>query len=483
MIDPYLSFLNVRAWPSGLRIIFVFMIALGGCISPIHRQPKEIPQVSGPPPIVVESSSPRFQPQDCWFQAPEAVKVTCGYVTVPEDHAQPMIGKNIIRLAVAIFHSLSTLPAPAPVVYQVGGPGGHMLVAVGGPFLYEKVIASYVKTRDLILFDPRGTGYSQPALECKPGEEPGNCLRRLFSEGHNLYLYNSSSMVADLQDIRQAIGYDQWNLVGESYGTHVSQMVLHEQPDGLRSVILDAVLPIILPDLPDGKSEFGLSLGRLFERCWSDPTCKTAYPDLANRLDLAVHRLNDNPVAIEFDIDGKTQSFMLTGDRLMDHVMTALYEAEMIPYLPYAISAAADGSNYEFWGFTAKWSINIDKILSSGAHWAILCGDGRIHNCDNWPVAIDRKPVTSPIPTLILSGEFDPVTPPEYGHAVAMGLRNSFEVVFPGFGHWVNGTGNPCQSSVIQSFLENPSRQPDAGCIKELTAVDFFLPHEIPPWQ
>ena len=376
-------------------------------------------------------------------------------------------------MAVAIFHSISKTRAPDPIVYHVGGPGGHMQLIV--PYIYEKVIAPFLETRDLILLDPRGTGYSQPALECRQGEEAGDCVRRLFAEGHDLYSYNSKNMAADLQDLRKAIGYDSWNLLGESYGTHVTQIVLREAPEGLRSVILDAVMPIVVPELPGGKSTFELSLGRLFARCRQDAACNKAYPNLKEKLNQAVQRLNERPFTLSFDLAGKAQTAVLTGDRLLNEIMTALYEIEMIPYLPYAISTAADGSDYDFWDYAVKWDLNTGKMLSQGAHWAILCGDGKIEFCDNWPVSIEKKPVTSEIPTLVLNGEFDPVTPPEYGYSVAQGLSPSYFLDFPGMGHWVNGTGHPCQISIIQDFLENPADAPDSSCIAEMNGPVFFI--------
>lgn len=153
---------------------------------------------------------PVFEPVDCWFEIPGEANVTCGYVKVPEDQSKPITPENTIRLAVAVFHSSSESPAPDPVVYQIGGPGGHMLGLVS--YIYEKVIAPFLKTRDLILFDSRGTGFSQPALECKDGEELAECGQHLSAEGRNLYAYNSISMVKDLLDLRAALGYDQWNI-------------------------------------------------------------------------------------------------------------------------------------------------------------------------------------------------------------------------------------------------------------------------------
>jgi pimeloyl-ACP methyl ester carboxylesterase len=394
---------------------------------------------------------------------------------MPEDRAQPMTETNIIRLAVAIFHSKSETPAPDPIVYHVGGPGGHMMNIV--PQIFEKVIKPFLESRDLILFDPRGTGFSQPALECKHGEDPGECVRRLFAEGQNLYTYNSFSMALDLQEIRAALGYDQWNLLGQSYGTHVAQVTLRQAPEGLRSVIIDSVMPIVIPDLPDGSSSFEVALQRLFEWCEEDHACNTAYPDLPDALQTSIQRLNTEPEALQINCFGEEKSALLTGDRLVSMLFHALYETEMIPMLPYAITAAADGTDYSFWNNVVCWEAVIDILLTDGAHWAMQCGDGRLGNeCEDWPVVVEHTPVTSEIPVLILSGEFDPVTPLEYGHSVAHGLSRGFVFDFPGMGHWVNGTGHPCQIAIIQAFLVDPAQEPDAGCLQDLPNWTFYIP-------
>jgi pimeloyl-ACP methyl ester carboxylesterase len=255
---------------------------------------------------------------------------------------------------------------------------------------------------------------------------------------------------------------------------------MREQPEGLRSVILDAVLPIQLPPLPGNNSEFELSLGRLFDRCRQNQECNAAYPDLPSAYARAVERLDRQPVTLSFELNGATREAVLSGDQLSNWTMTALYEAEMIPYLPFAITAAADGISYEFWDYTAKWEINTNSIVSAGTHWAVLCGDGRLGGCDNWPVGIEQKPVASDIPILVLSGEFDPVTPPEYARAVAQSLNHSYLVDFPGFGHWANGTGYLCPSAVIQAFLADPANRPGDACLQDLEEFQFFSGEDIP---
>jgi pimeloyl-ACP methyl ester carboxylesterase len=256
----------------------------------------------------------------------------------------------------------------------------------------------------------------------------------------------------------------------------VAQVTLREAPEGLRSVIIDSVMPIVLPELPGGLSSFEIALQRLFDSCEADPACNTAYPNLANALRRAIQRLNQNPVTLQTNCYGEEQSAYLTGERLVSMLFNSLYETDYAPALPDAISAAADGSDYSFWNNIVCWEAVIDDLLTDGAHLAIQCSDGRLGNdCEDWPIVVEQTPVTSEIPVLVLGGEFDPVTPLEYGHSVAQTLSQSYVVDFPGMGHWINGTGQACQSEIIQAFLDDPTLEPARACIDEMEQVLFLI--------
>jgi pimeloyl-ACP methyl ester carboxylesterase len=283
-------------------------------------------------------------------------------------------------------------------------------------------------------------------------------------------------MAEDLQDLRAALGHDQWNLLGQSYGTHVAQVTLRQAPEGVRSVILDSVMPVVIPQLPGGRSPFEVSLQRLFQRCEADPVCKVSYPDLADTLQRGIQSLDLDPVTLQTTCYGEAKNTLLTGERLISMLFNALYETEMIPMLPYAVTAAAEGSDYSFWNQVVCWETVIDILLTDGAHWAVQCGDGRLGNeCEDWPVVVEQTPVTSDIPALILNGEFDPVTPLEYGHAVAESLTHRYVLDFPSMGHWVNGTGHPCQIAIIQDFLNEPTQAPNASCLMEMGEPEFIV--------
>src|SRR5438874_2407829 len=107
---------------------------------------------------------PRFELAKCPFRLAasqtEGKTVDCGFVVVPEQHANP--DGPTIRLAVARFHSTADAPAPDAAIYLQGGPGGATL-STG---IVRAFTTLLTPTRDFIAFDQRGTGYSEPNLDC-----------------------------------------------------------------------------------------------------------------------------------------------------------------------------------------------------------------------------------------------------------------------------------------------------------------------------
>ena len=101
--------------------------------------------------------------------------------------------------------------------------------------------------------------------------------------------------------------------------------------------------------------------------------------------------------------------------------------------------------------------------------------------CEIWPVEEAepwvKEPLVSDIPTLLLTGEFDPVTPPEYGQLVAGYLTNSYFFEFPGIGHNVI-VASACARSISGAFLDDPTRAPEAACFDEMPGVVFDVPGE-----
>ncbi len=96
--------------------------------------------------------------------------------------------------------------------------------------------------------------------------------------------------------------------------------------------------------------------------------------------------------------------------------------------------------------------------------------------CQDWtgiaPNPRENQPVTSDIPTLILAGEFDPITPPEWGRMTATHLANSYFYEFRGNGHWVTRSSR-CALSITLAFLDDPAAPPDASCLGALGGLQF----------
>ena len=375
--------------------------------------------------------------------------------------------------------------------------------------------------RDLIVLDQRGVGYSEPSLNCPEAEEQWfqdwtqnlsmkesdqhyakalqACHDRLVSEGINLSAYTSAANAADVEDLRKALGYSQWNIYGGSYGTKLALTIMRDYPEGVRSVILDSAYPL-QANLYAGPSNSLRSLNRIFERCAADTDCNQAYPDLEATFYNLVDQLDTEPPILNlYDaLNFKFYKVVLNGDRFIWTIFQMLYDTGQLPGLPRRIYEIKEGKTDLL--FTSLQSyIFFDGYWAEGMYFSIQCNEeapfGSIdatksananlsprileatnslqiyEYCAAWvesqPSPKENEAVVSDIPTLILSGEFDPVTPPAWGQLAAETLSNSQFLEFPGFGHWVYGTG-ACDSQIVLDFINDPDTPVDANCINAL---------------
>jgi pimeloyl-ACP methyl ester carboxylesterase len=339
------------------------------------------------------------------------------------------------------------------------------------------------------------------------------CRDRLVAEGHNLSAYNTKENAADVDDIRQALGYEQLNLYGGSYGTLLAQTVMEDNPAGIRSVVLGGVLPrekSFFVHVPVTTVDAVL---HLLETCAADQACNGAYPDLQQTLYDVIARLNAEPVPITVTnpLDGQTYDSWLTGDSIFGNLVLFLYFTDIIPVLPQAIEDVANG-DYELMVQLSSTTLSLVDTLSRGMEFSVFCAEDLIGVtpadyletrqqmprplagtadpedvieydffgiCQNWPVEqadpAVKEPVVSNIPTLILEGEFDPVTPLVYAEEVAAHLSTSYVYEFPGVGHNIL-VSSPCARDIADRFLEDPQSEPNASCIARMPGVVFDLP-------
>lgn len=474
-------------------------------------------------PVLAQDELPYAELTSCWMELPEGLlegeNLDCGYLFVPEDRSSA--SSPTIELAFAVLYAPVEAVQPDPVVYLAGGPGGNAVADLEG-----WLDIPYLQDRDLILLDQRGTGYSLPTLNCPEVEEGAEdatavCRDRLVSEGVNLQAYNSAENAADVEDLRIALGYDEWNLFGISYGTRLALTVMRDFPEGLRSVVIDSVYP---PEI-NSWEEYGQNtadvFGRVFQACAQDADCGDAYPDLEEAFYRTVEDLNAQPAQYS-GTDAETGDAIdqeMSGDALIDRVFQLLYSTQSIPYLPWVLSEVAAGNYAALDDLESGAMIeggyrqtpDEDVSDSEGMNLSVECQEevafldettslnnvpaqpaplhdnsintiqGTFSDCQIWEVntadTIEAQPVVSDVPTLVAAGEFDPITPAKWAESAASYLKNSFYFLFPGGGHGVIDM-NECSQSIMQAFLDDPTQEPDGSCIDSIGAPLWVLPPE-----
>src|SRR6185436_18504302 len=241
---------------------------------------------------------------------------TCGFVSVPLRHEDPQSPR--IRLAVVVIPALDkTGRQPDPLFLAQGGPGGSTIGGFGQVLLDDPLKRPSLN-RDLVLWDQRGTYFSQPRLLCREvgqlagdaGEEKQKeayrrCGERLSKEAGDLSAFNSLENARDVDDVRSALGYEKYSFYGVSYGTELAQFLLRLNPPQLRSVVLDAVVPLgfsLVTDVPSAKQQVMQQYARA---CEESPSCNAAYPSLGARYLALLDRLDKEPVPYAV-VDAKT---------------------------------------------------------------------------------------------------------------------------------------------------------------------------------
>ena len=444
-------------------------------------------------------------PFEIWEEEEEQIE--CGYLHVPEDRTAPEGAE--VKLAVAIIRSLSDQPAPDPVIYLSGGPGDS---ALADPDSWLE--SSLRDERDIILLDQRGTGHSEPSLNCFELEEQDGleatqaCRDRLANAGINLSAYNSANNAADVNDLRLALGYEEWNLIGISYGTRLALTVMRDFPVGIRSVVLDSVYPPNIDAYTEQSLNNADAIQAMINGCTANDACNQAYPELEEKFYELISDLNDQPL----DLDGEE----LTGDQIVDQLVQTLYDTHTIPELPFVIDAAYQENYDPFLELLepaeeegasrqlARQEGEEDITDSEGMFYSVECyeeipfGDlaeaerlmssypaeladgllaGLQHEyeaCEIWNVGqagqIETEAVSSDIPTLILAGEYDPVTPPSWAKLAAETLSHHQYFEIPGGGHALIDAGE-CPLGLIVSFIADPTAQLNGNCVEELEAT------------
>ncbi len=466
---------------------------------------------AAPAPALAE---PRFVPGPCWFSVPEGEAALCGTVAVPDRRDRP--ATRAFRLPVVVLLSTARQPAPDPVLFLEGGPGASPFG--GGEAVEERMevwwelSAPFRRTRNVVLFDPRGVGRAEPDTDCpeldvlgaSPRPRPVSrerraaleraaviaCVERFKAGGLDGALFSSPAAADDAMDVATALGAPRVNLFAVSYGTRVALEALRRHGARVRTAVLDSVYPPDVNAVEEAPWLAHRAFRRLFDDCAANRSCRAAFPDLEGRFLELVERLEKAPVDAPVGNPDIPQAIRLDNAAAMSALLEAMAEGDPVPRLPALIDRAARG-RYER---LADWVPGLwlgDADTAEGVAFSIECREtvnpadpakladsarrfapfgtlaaddpGR-RVCTQWPAGaqdpVERLPVASPAPVLLLSGAYDPLTPPDWAERAAVTLPKSRLLVFRSAGHLVTGSDD-CAVAAAALFVEQETLPPN----------------------
>ena len=443
----------------------------------------------------------RIELRDCSIQV--FGNARCATYEVWENRAATS-GRRI-PLNIVVLPARGNERQPDPVFYFDGGPGAAATSAA--PYL-SRLLGAVNQSRDLVFIDVRGTGRSG-ALSCglPPDDAPlqryfddflneayvRDCLRRQEAD---VRFYTQPIAMDDIDEVRQALGYERINLYGASGGTRQEQIFVRRHPSSVRTIVMHGAHPM------DG--EMPLSFARalddgvrwLIDWCARDANCRAANPDLGGDWERAKRRFDGGPVqaTVRHPRSGQEERVRISRGVFADGLRHMLYNLGRAEEIPPRIHAAAEGDFAPFAQAELRQVINFDRTLSHGFFLSSTCaedvrfisedevraqtagtflGDYRVRQqqaaCRIWPKGegIDedfQAAVKADVPVLIMSGDTDVATPAADAERIARALPKAVHVIFPNQGH---ALANPdCASRLIAAFIARPGAEGlDTRCV------------------
>ncbi|MDG2028191.1 MAG: alpha/beta hydrolase [Acidimicrobiales bacterium] len=447
----------------------------------------------------------------------DGVALSCGVVTVPIDRLDGADGSTRITIAMLAGYDPG-FDTPAAVLQ--GGPGGA-----------STDLAAWFPQQPFtqVFVDQRGTGFAGPNFDCteildalprllgSPFDEAGvlaaeayaDCARRL-DQDIVLQHTESESHAGDVVDVMRELGYDRWTAYGVSYGSTIGLELLRDEPQGLVGVVLDGVYSPQLDTNAAVVESAGRALDLIDARCRAETICRQYVADgsVRDTLERVMDELDANPMTVSLHGNRtglpSTIELVLDGRRVAELLFPLMYHESLVRYLPAIIGGLydRDAASVEWLAHTgARFVIAAMEGNDEGTYFAVQChdrlpfvdGTAEIDDrfatavaaspleeaCPDWErdaaPAIANEAVTSDVPTLLLSGTFDPITPPSYAEETATGLANATVVEQDGRGHGI-WFGNTCIAGIVQQFVADPLRELDVACAAEPVPVEWARP-------
>jgi pimeloyl-ACP methyl ester carboxylesterase len=461
-----------------------------------------------------QAAAPTLDFEECRLEHPlrlASIAARCGSLAVPEDPGAPQGAR--IDLHVAVVPALNRRSEAAPLFILAGGPGQAATDLYAS---YAGAFARINRNHAIVLVDQRGTGQSA-RLSCsypedwQDGADDLAQLRRatqacLDRYGARVRFYTTGAAVGDLERVRIALGYARIDLYGSSYGTRVAQLYMRRHPGTTHAVILDGVTYPQQAIGPDTPVDAERALNLIVERCEHAADCRSAFPDLPRELGDLRRRFGPGTETLSLsDPDSGLPLAVHFNRALLNAALRFLsYTSAEAALLPVLIHQGAAGNLGPLGLQAVMMSRQIGDQLASGMQNSVVCTedeplfaaaaadrerlaqtyqgtdqlDALREICRIWPRGPSEpdlhEPLHSDVPTLLLSGEADPVTPPADAVRAAQFLTQHRSLVLDGEGHGQIAAG--CVPKLMAAFLDGASPQAlDAGCLGMHRPAPFFV--------
>ncbi len=492
-----------------------------------------------------QGALPRFEPLDeCFAQPPADLPVDfdldCGYVVVPESRSGD--SSREVKLGVTRINS-GQGTANSPLFMLAGGPGQAEINPGFFSLLQTELLGGILEARDIVVVEQRGTEYTDPFLNCPEvisapwdvyeqgltltGDDATeyevgiiqDCINRFEEQGVNFDNFNSVENAADVNAVREALGYDQIIYYGASYGSQLGQHVMRDFPEILEAVVLDGANSLSRKSwVEDRALDAQWGLDNLTALCEADEKCAEAY-DVPALVDAALALFDDGPLPYSYtdpDDASLTIEVEVTVQDMVEYIYGQQGSRIGTFSLPAILSQLTEGSADQV--AEALGSAKVGQIIASRdattssmtllMHLAMVCSDDPVslrRSRSFWTESAPMPPftarvwvsstttlcslinvaelpdstdvdVTTDVPTLLLTGDLDVATPTFRSQIVADSLPNATLITFPGTTHVQIGGINLCAAQVMTQFVLDPTAELDTSCVEETVLLGFILP-------
>ena len=533
----YLGFAAIYFFKDGN--LYIDLMADGGTLA---FSPAGEAGAAGPVESAQAGDLPRFEPlEECFALPPEDLDtkfdMDCGYVVVPEFYHGESTRE--LKLGVTRLNS-GNGTAASPLFMLAGGPGQAHIQPNLFLLFQPELIGRILESRDIVILEQRGTEHTDTFLDCPefhsaswaayeqgltPDEaaafETGlieKCIDEFKAQGINLDAYNSVENAADVNAVREALGYERIIYYGASYGSQLGQHVMRDFPGILEGVVLDGANALSRQSwVEDRALDAQWGIDNLTKLCEADAKCRKAY-DIPALVEASLALFDDGPVPYTYtDPNDATQ--VVEGEITEQDMVEWIYELQGSKYsvfsLPYALDQLTQGgveALQQYLGAEKGSKLIASRDATKGGlatlmHYAMVCSDDPVHSVEDVITAgVSEYPkrfgqgvaqeysavcglmnvkelpdstdvnVTLDIPTLLLTGDLDVQTPAFRSQLVADSLPNATLIMLPGSTHVQIGGANRCAAQVMTQFVLNPAAELDTSCTEQSPVLGFILP-------